>query len=293
MRHAADDQPEGHHHDVQRPAGGPARPGADVVGRRRQLAVLPAQGRRAGGAGVLVPAGRQGDGRQRPDGGARPGQEPGAGPPLPRLHARRRRTPSTTSGTSATSRRRTIAHGGVDDRRRLRAGEPRDRDREAGVVRRGLPAARAAAGDRRGLAPGLAAVQGRRADRCCYGPLRAKPASAGAAAACCGRRSPCRARCGCCCCSSCRCTSCWPSSSAASTRSSARRCRCGTRSSGTPRSSPTSSGTSSGRTATSGRRCCGPRCSSLRERLCLPSPTRWPTTSPATAAGGASCSSRC
>ena len=49
LRHAAADQPQGHHHDVQRPAGGPARPGADVVGRRRQRAVLPAQGRRPGG----------------------------------------------------------------------------------------------------------------------------------------------------------------------------------------------------------------------------------------------------
>jgi spermidine/putrescine transport system substrate-binding protein len=48
--------PQGHHHDVQRPAGRPAEPVPDVVRRRRERAVLPAQGRVHRRAGLLVPA---------------------------------------------------------------------------------------------------------------------------------------------------------------------------------------------------------------------------------------------
>ena len=47
---------QGHRHDVQRPARRPARAQPDVVGRRRQRAVLPAQGHVGRRPALLVPA---------------------------------------------------------------------------------------------------------------------------------------------------------------------------------------------------------------------------------------------
>ena len=72
---------EGDDLDVQRPPLGPARPVPDVVGRRRQRAVLPAGRRVRRRAALLVPRGRHGPGRQRPDAGAHGRQQPGARAP--------------------------------------------------------------------------------------------------------------------------------------------------------------------------------------------------------------------
>ena len=71
---------------------GPAGAVPDVVGRRRERAVLPAQGRQAERAGLLVPRGRQGHGRQRPDGD-------------PRRAARTRSSPTCSSTTCSTQER--------------------------------------------------------------------------------------------------------------------------------------------------------------------------------------------
>ena len=62
----------GHDHDVHRPAGRPVRPVPDVVGRRGQPALLPAEQGLRRRAALLVPRGRPGRGRQRPHGGASP-----------------------------------------------------------------------------------------------------------------------------------------------------------------------------------------------------------------------------
>ena len=112
------EQAQGHGLDVQRPALGTARDQPDVVGRRRQRAVLPAQGPVRRRAALLVPRGRDGTGRQRPDDGAQRWQEPRPRAPLPRPHARReelaeelrlhrlpaaRRTPSTPTSWSPTA----------------------------------------------------------------------------------------------------------------------------------------------------------------------------------------------
>ena len=77
-----------------------------LVGEHGRGAVLPAEGRRARGARVLVPRGRRAD-RQRHDRASLSRrEEPGPRSPLPELHARREERATTTSpSTSATSRR--------------------------------------------------------------------------------------------------------------------------------------------------------------------------------------------
>ena len=73
--------------------GRPAGAVPDVVRRRRQRAVLPAQGQSSRRAALLVPRGRQGHGRQRPDG-------------RPARAARTRSSRTCSSTTCSTPRRR-------------------------------------------------------------------------------------------------------------------------------------------------------------------------------------------
>ena len=139
-----------------------------------------------------------------------------------------------------------LDHPGLARRRGVHPREPAHRDRQAGVLRRRLPAARAR---RRPTTP-RGTTSGRRSRPADPdvdgGPGSRRTVADGAAAprtraAGSGRRWPRPASSGWRCFSSSRCTSCWRSCSARSTRSSARRCRCGTRCSGTPRSSTTCS----------------------------------------------------
>ena len=91
------------------------------------------------------PAGRQGHGRQRPHGDPVAGRRTRCSRTSSSTSCSTRRTRSKTSATSATSRRRTSLTPSEIGQGRLRPEEPPDRGRQAGVVRRGLPAARAAA----------------------------------------------------------------------------------------------------------------------------------------------------
>ena len=69
-----DDAAQGHHLDVQRHAGRAVRPGAVLVGRRDQHALLPAEEDRPGHPALLGAPRRSGRGRQRPGRLPRPGR---------------------------------------------------------------------------------------------------------------------------------------------------------------------------------------------------------------------------
>ncbi len=207
-----------------------ARCGRATSSTRSTTCPKGAVGRRAA---LLVPTRTAAAGRQRPDGAARAGQEPGRGALLPQLPARRRRSRPTTSATSATSRRSAsinpaelVADGFVPD-------EPGDRDGPA------------AATSPRASGCSQLPLDGRHRRTTRSGrssrPVADRPAPGAGTGLIWPAAGAARHRCGSRCSSSRRCTSSWRSCSARSTRSCASRCRSGTRCTGTSASSATCS----------------------------------------------------